>query len=733
MNTPPSSKPPDEPASPDGEPYPTTETIQPHGVLLAFDAQGTLRHFSANLQRVPGLPAPHRCTWNDLPAGLGERISLRLRSGHEEPATIELDGTPYEAIAHQTEQGHHVLELERCEDAPTSPHAALHRIYRSVEPLRRQRTIPDLLATVVQEVQRATGFERVMAYRFHPDASGEVVCEARRAGLEDWEGWRYPQDRTPFLAPRERAAGALHFIADTAARPVPLHGVQAGLAPPDLRHSVLRGTAPSHLESLAGLGLRATMELPLVIDGRPWGVIVCLHGSPHRAPHGVRMACDVLAQVTAASIAGIQAASRTATARRNAALISHLSGRASAQDDMRLALSSGPETPAQLVPADASLCLWANGITVFGGEPPQGQLADILAGLDRTGQRLIHTASIRRDFPVLQSHLQPYAGLLACKFDPMYNGWLIWLRKQQADAVAWRGEPGSSPADAAAPLTWQGANQAWREAVRHTSIPWRSAEVEAADSLRDELSHIATTRAVDTDRARTALLAMLGHDLRDPLQSISMAATLLSRTDGGARMGERIRYSSGRMQRLISQVLDLSRLQGGLGLGMEPRDCNLSALLFDLIEEKRQAFPGLPLEPQIEPDLRLQADPDRIAQVITNLLSNARHHGAPRQPIRITARRQASQVLLQVTNHGDPIPPEMLPHLFSPFKPESVGQRRNRTGLGLGLYIAYQVVNGHGGTLGVQCREGLVIFTVTLPAGPAPAQGPLRQPNRSTD
>ena len=74
-------------------------------------------------------------------------------------------------------------------------------------------------------------------------------------------------------------------------------------------------------------------------------------------------------------------------------------------------------------------------------------------------------------------------------------------------------------------------------------------------------------------------------------------------------------------------------------------------------------------------------------------------------------------VRLSVVNHGGPIPDEVMAHLFTPFKPESLGQSRNRSGLGLGLYIADQVVRDHGGTLEVECRDGLVAFTVTLPRG----------------
>ena len=722
MNTSPPQAPTVTLANCESEPIHIPGAIQPHGALLAFDHQRRLSYFSANAAEALGMAVPLAtpCTPDELPPELSACLDLRHADPDfaPEPFVATLRGMRYDVITHRNPQGYHVVELERCQDDPAALTNALNRVYRSAEPLRRQRTVESLLAMAVREVRQATGFDRVMAYRFHPDDSGEIVCEARRPDLDDWEGRRYPATDIPAQARRLYVINTLRLIADATYSPVPLHAVHAGSEPLDLSHSVLRSVSPVHLEYMANMGVRASMSLSLVIDGRLWGMIACHHLAPRHVSYSVRMGCEVLAHVLSASIAGLEGASRAEAATRTAALVSRLGGHATSHEDMHAALAYGPDTPADLLPADATLCLWGNGVTVLSGIAPRGPLADILAALDQTGQRLVHTQSIRDDFPGLHSDLVPYAGLLACKFDLLNNGWLIWLRKEQLETVVWGGKPEKQYQVGAlgARLTPRGSFEAWREVVRDTSTPWLAAEVQAADSLRDELSHIAATRAVDTDRARTALLAMLGHDLRDPLQSISMAATLLSRTDGGAKMGERIRSSSGRMQRLISQVLDLSRLQGGLGLGMEPSDLDLSALIRDLVDEKCQAFPGLQIDQEVDPDLRLHADIDRIAQVLTNLLSNARHHGLPRRPIRIHAHRVDQQVVIHVINHGHPIPGEMLPHLFTPFKPESLGQSRNRGGLGLGLYIADQVVREHGGTLGVQCADGMVTFTVALPA-----------------
>lgn len=730
MNAPPQSHPPVTLANCDSEPIHVPGAIQPLGALLAFDGDGVLRYASENAPQILGVPLAlgRRCAPGALPPELAHLLPGWLASAEPvfDPLAITLGTHIYDVIAHRNADALTLIEFERRNDAGGIADPA--RIYRGIERIRSQRDIAGLLDHTVQEVQRATGFDRVMAYRFHPDDSGEIVAERRGdATLEDWIGRRYPAGDIPAQARRLYTVSTLRQIADGLYQPVRVLGEDGPApAPLDLSFSVLRSVSPVHLEYMANMGVRASMSLSLILGGRLWGMIACHHHAPRQIPYPARLACEALAQVLSAALANIEGRERAEQARHSAALVSRLAERVSKSENVHQALSGTPDTPAALVPNDAALCLWGNSVTVFGGIAPRGELAGILCALDQSGQRLVHTDNIARDYPGLQTDLVPYAGLLACKFDPMNNGWLIWLRREQIETLVWGGKPEKQYAvgTLGPRLTPRGSFEAWREVVRDTSAPWLAPELESVDNLRDELSHIATSRAADVDRARTALLAMLGHDLRDPLQSISMAATLLSKTDSGARMGERIRYSSGRMQRLISQVLDLSRLQGGMGLGIEKRECHLSELLNGLIDEKRQAYPGLLIEPDITPGLRLMADTDRIAQVVTNLMSNARQHGAPRMPIRVAARLVDDAIELVVANHGAPIPDDVMAHLFSPFKPESLGQSRNRTGLGLGLYIAEQVVRDHDGEIAVACRDGLVIFTVTLPRDMDAPQAP---------
>jgi len=112
------------------------------------------------------------------------------------------------------------------------------------------------------------------------------------------------------------------------------------------------------------------------------------------------------------------------------------------------------------------------------------------------------------------------------------------------------------------------------------------------------------------------------------------------------------------------------------------------------------------------------ADGGRLGQVISNLLSNARHHGEPNRPILIRLAPRDGQAVLEVANAGAPIPPETEGSLFNPFKRSALHNPRNRTGMGLRLYIAQQIVREHEGEIAYRHEDGQVIFSVRLPLAP---------------
>ncbi len=215
---------------------------------------------------------------------------------------------------------------------------------------------------------------------------------------------------------------------------------------------------------------------------------------------------------------------------------------------------------------------------------------------------------------------------------------------------------------------------------------------------------------------REQLLAMLGHDLRTPLSAITMAADLLVRRASPQDVCalERIRRAADRMRRMVEQMLDFARIRHG-GLSIAPGRTDLGALVEEIVEEVRAAHPERALACEIRGDCRGRWDGDRLGAVVSNLLGNAIRYGSE-APIDICVDGTGAQVALEVTNRGPPIASELLPVLFEPFRrgaADSVGE-----GLGLGLYIAREIVTRHGGHIGVTSSEAGTTFTVLLPRQP---------------
>ncbi|WNG40917.1 PAS domain-containing protein [Archangium violaceum] len=226
---------------------------------------------------------------------------------------------------------------------------------------------------------------------------------------------------------------------------------------------------------------------------------------------------------------------------------------------------------------------------------------------------------------------------------------------------------------------------------------------------------------------REQLIGVLGHDLRNPLNAISASAFLLQRTeeleDSSQRAVERIRNSAARMARMLSDILDFARSSMGGGLPVHRERANLHDICRSTLEELQVAHPGRRLELDAQGDGWGWWDPDRLAQVVGNLVGNALQHGRPDSPVRVEVRDVGSEeVRLSVHNEGDPIPPELQAVLFQPFRRGTTGKAATRS-VGLGLYIVRQIARAHGGEVEVRSTQGEgTTFTVRLPRD---AIGPL--------
>ncbi len=218
---------------------------------------------------------------------------------------------------------------------------------------------------------------------------------------------------------------------------------------------------------------------------------------------------------------------------------------------------------------------------------------------------------------------------------------------------------------------------------------------------------------------RELFLGAVGHDLRNPLAAVRMAAGLMLADDDDLSAKTRMRAAkianaADRMTRMIEQLLSFSRGRAG-GLTLERRDLDLVQLCRTVVEEVELAHPDATVVVAAPADAHGEWDHDRLVQVVQNLVTNAVAHGRPGRPVhvRLMAGTDAdADVVLEVDNDCAPLADDELDELFHPFR----RNRRRGPGLGLGLSIAHQLVTAHGGTIAARSRDGGIIFTVRLPA-----------------
>lgn len=238
----------------------------------------------------------------------------------------------------------------------------------------------------------------------------------------------------------------------------------------------------------------------------------------------------------------------------------------------------------------------------------------------------------------------------------------------------------------------------------------RAARAEA-EAARDELH-----RRAEFDKQ---LIGIVSHDLRNPMNAIGIASSLLLKRgqldEQGVRVVKRIMSSSDRAVRLIQDFLDFTQARVMGRIPMTPKPANIRELARQVFDEVLLTQPSRKGMIVHDGEADGMWDPDRLAQVIGNLLSNAFQHSPPASTVCLTTRGDQDGVTIDVHNEGTPISPDDLARLFEPFERGTDASASGRS-IGLGLYISRQIIEAHGGTIEVRSVEGEgTRFTVWLP------------------
>jgi len=215
---------------------------------------------------------------------------------------------------------------------------------------------------------------------------------------------------------------------------------------------------------------------------------------------------------------------------------------------------------------------------------------------------------------------------------------------------------------------------------------------------------------------RERLIAVIGHDLRNPLNAILMAAGLLVSanhlTDMEADLAQRILSSGRRMNSMIRQVLEFTRVRLGGAFPLDLEEADLGVLCEQIAAELRLGMTAK-IDTSVTGRVSGTWDVNRLGEAISNVAGNAVDYATPGTTVTIDVIEIGADVVVAIRNHGPSIPEDLIPILFDPFQR---GRDLRKSGhLGLGLYIAHEIARSHGGTLAASSMDGVTTFTMRLP------------------
>ena len=470
----------------------------------------------------------------------------RFLGRFEKPWASSWDGdsTPREALLHR-HAGRWLLELiETGEDSDSEEQTSTNSTELTEDRDEAlENLVGDLAKLLVHEETRAgvlqdtaarlrsgLGYDRVMIYRFDEEWNGEVIAEARRPDLEPYLGLRYPASDIPAQARALYQRHQLRVLGDVATEPVPLEpALQPGV---DLAPLLCRALSPVHRRYLTNMGVRATLSVSIVVEGRLWGLIACHHQTPRVPRHAARRAALIAADLIAGWVKLAKARAEVDAFRRAQQLLRTL------PQVLRIGsiaeweqLLAGPEAGLlELLHADGFAVARPDAVYSRGIVPRDEMVHRLVDRLDQRGEPLVVSDHLAEIMPELADQAEVAAGLLALKVPDYPQHWLLWFRGEFARTVTWGGDhrKGLTPTPKGYRLEPRASFAAWIEVVRGRSRPWTTADrLIAEETIRDHvLGGVIEWRRLLGLRLRTLSEALFAQ-IDDAVLAIDPVGTVL--------------------------------------------------------------------------------------------------------------------------------------------------------------------------------------------------------------
>lgn len=567
----------------DREPIHIPGSIQPHGVLLAIDPDSLeIVQAAGDLTALLGRPS-QAVLGQPLAEALGQGPADLVRAALAGPLVgpsfvgrCESAQAPHvlDMIAHCLD-GAAIVELEpRAEEAAPAT-VVLGEARQAAGVLEAAADFEALLAAAAAQMRRATGFDRVMIYRFLPDGAGAVVAEDKVDDLAPFLHHHYPASDIPKQARALYLRNPIRVIPDVNYAPAPLMAApgRQTQSPLDMSDCVLRSVSPIHVQYLKNMEVSASMSVSIIVGGALWGLIACHHRAPRFVAYEVRELSRLVGRLLSLQIeAREEVALHRQTdmlARRREEIVAALAK----THDLEEGLLAHAGMVLSAAPADGAAIVIGDRIAVSGRAPANAHVKEVAAWLlDRDDVFASH--SLERVHKPAGAYADKASGVLSVRVGGETPIQLIWFRAEQIEIVNWAGNPHKpvEPGETLAQLTPRKSFEVWKETVRSQAQPWSVAEVDAARrlcmalfdlrqerTLRDlnvQLRHALAEK--ETLLAQKDLLMLeVNHRVQNSLQLVNAMLRLQAAYSGDAHVQELFSEASRR-------VMAISTLHGRL-------------------------------------------------------------------------------------------------------------------------------------------------------------------------
>ena len=472
-------------------------TVQSYGALLVLDrASLQVIQASENVEKLFHRPVeeivgtPIRQYLDDRSYSFLQQLDVADKI----PQVWTIEGQPFLALIHIKDK-YMLAELElspyNVEDQRSFV-SLFQEIKYVMSLINSSTTTVEVCKTAAKELQRLSGFDKVMIYRFDEDWNGNVIAEEMQGDMESYMGFTFPASDIPRQARELYLKNPYRFIPDRNYQPVRLYPVMNPLTHSfiDLSDCNVRGVVAVHLEYLANMGVTASMSTRILHNDKLWGLIACHHRTVKNLSFELCSVFELLSQVISARILSLQNKERHEFGAQIASTYTKLIEQVYEKQDLVKGLIEGDSTVLELFNAQGASLIQNGKFFSVGTVPDNDMLRELVFWLHtRQKDRVLHADHLSSEFDGAEAFTDIASGLLAIPVNPGTDEYLLLFRAEVKKVIDWGGDPGGRIVFEKDEINYHPRHsfRLWRQIVSGASLPWKEEELMVGTTLRSFL------------------------------------------------------------------------------------------------------------------------------------------------------------------------------------------------------------------------------------------------------